>query len=193
MNKIDLSSIHFEWKQQDEVILHYAHPSKIQTYIEILYVIIPMLISWWIIIALLFNKILPLIVWIILFVVFTTIAWLAIWYKLYRANNNYVIITSKRILFHWIEWLFKDYVKKINYNNVRNVNYFTQSLIGRIFKYWMLEIQSSHWWEGDITVYHIRNGKLLTHYIDKLIHLTSHERDNFSPFDPEYFKNWNKK
>ncbi len=89
-----------------------------------------------------------------------------------------------------MEWLFKDYVKKISYDNIRNVNYFTWSILGKIFNYGTLEIQSSHWWIGDITVYHIEHGKMLTHYIDKIIHIQAEERSSFPEFDPNYFKDW---
>jgi hypothetical protein len=41
-------------------------------------------------------------------------------------------------------------------------------------------------------VYHIENGKMLTHYIDKVLHLDPEDRKKFSEFDPEYFKNWKK-
>jgi hypothetical protein len=33
---------------------------------------------------------------------------------------------------------------------------------------------------------------MLTHYIDKLLHMPQEERKNFAEFDPEYFKNWQK-
>jgi hypothetical protein len=31
---------------------------------------------------------------------------------------------------------------------------------------------------------------MLTHYIDKVMHLSPDERNEFAEFDPEYFKNW---
>jgi hypothetical protein len=33
---------------------------------------------------------------------------------------------------------------------------------------------------------------MLTHYIDKLLHMPQEERQKFAEFDPEYFKNWQK-
>lgn len=180
----------FEWKHVDEVILHYCKPSKKQTVLEIIKIILPIIIIEIFFTALAVKEIIPLFVLIIIFVLLTTSLGLTIWYKLYRAGNNYLYITSKRILFHGMEWLFKDYVKKISYENIRNVNYFTDSLFGKIFKYGSLEIQSSHGWEWDIRVYHIENGKMLTHYIDKIIHLSADQRWEFAEFDPQYFNNW---
>ena len=127
MKKIDLSKLNFEWKHADEVILHYAQPSNKQTYYEIFKILFPLLILGIIFTALMMNGILPEIVVIILFAVFTLWAGLTIWYKLHRAGNNYLYITSKRVLFHGMEWIFKDYVKKISYENIRNVNNCTGS------------------------------------------------------------------
>ena len=192
MKKINLSELNFEWKHADEVILHYAQPSNKQTYYEIFKILFPLLILGIIFTALMMNGILPEIIVIILFAIFTLWAWLTIWYKLHRASNNYLYITSKRVLFHGMEWLFKDYVKKISYENIRNVNYFTDSILWKIFNYWTLEIQSSHGWEWDIKVYHIEHWKMLTHFIDKVLHLSPEDRKKFNEFDPQYFKNWNK-
>lgn len=182
----------FEWKHVDEVVLHYCKPSKKQTVLELIKIILPIVIIEIIFTSLAVQKVIPLFVLVIIFVLLTTWMWLTIWYKLYRASNNYLFITSKRILFHGMEWLFKDYVKKISYENIRNVNYFTDSFFWKIFNYGSLEIQSSHWGEWDIRVYHIENGKMLTHYIDKVLHLDPDDRKKFSEFDPEYFKNWKK-
>jgi len=192
MKKINLSELNFEWKHADEIILHYAQPSNKQTYYEIFKILLPMTILWVIFTVLMVNKIIPVFIAIILYVIFTVWSGLTIGYKLHRASNNYLYITSKRVLFHGMEWLFKDYVKKISYENIRNVNYFTGSILGKIFNYWTLEIQSSHGWDGDIKVYHIEHGKMLTHFIDKIIHLPQEDRKKFNEFDPEYFKNWNK-
>ena len=190
MSEKKWSNHNFEWKHVDEVVLHFCKPCKKQTVIEIIKIILPifiiemiftfMTVQWWI----------PLFVLIIIFVLLTTSLGLTIWYKLYRSGNNYLYMTSKRILFHGMEWLFKDYVKKISYENIRNVNYFTDSFFGKCFKYGSLEIQSSHGWEWDIRVYHIENWKMLTHYIDKVLHLPAEERKDFAEFDPTYFKNW---
>lgn len=180
----------FEWKHIDEVVLHFCKPSKKQTIIEIIKIIFPIIVIEIIFTTLTVSWYIPLFILIIIFVLLTTSLGLTIWYKLYRSGNNYLYITSKRILFHGMEWLFKDYVKKISYENIRNVNYFTDSFFWKIFRYGSLEIQSSHGWEWDIRVYHIENGKMLTHYIDKIIHLPTDERKDFSEFDPEYFKNW---
>lgn len=190
--KINLTELTFEGKHKDEIILHYCEPSNKQTYYEIFKILFPLLLLWVILTALMMNGILPEIAVIILFAIFTLWAGLSIWYKLHRASNNYLYITSKRVLFHGMEWLFKDYVKKISYENIRNVNYFTDSILWKIFNYGTLEIQSSHGWEWDIKVYHIEHGKMLTHYIDKLLHMPQDERINFAEFNPEYFKNWQK-
>jgi hypothetical protein len=190
MKKINLSELSFEWKHADEVILHYTKPSNKQTYYEICKILFPMIILGIIFTALMVNNFIPVFIAVMLYVLFTVWSWLTIWYKLHRANSNYLFITSKRVLFHGMEWLFKDYVKKISYENIRNVNYFTDSILWKIFNYWALEIQSSHWWEWDIKVYHIENWKMLTHFIDKILHLSSEERKTFNEFDPEYFKNW---
>ena len=193
MKKINLSELSFEGKHADEIVLHYCKTSNKQTYYEIFTILLPMTILGMIFTIMWVNQILPMFLIMLFFIVFTVWSWLSIGYKLHRASNNYLYITSKRVLFHGMEWLFKDYVKKISYENIRNVNYFTNSILWKIFNYGTLEIQSSHGWEGDIKVYHIENGKMLTHYIDRLLHMPSDERKSFSEFDPEYFKNWQKK
>lgn len=182
--------LHFEGQHVDEKILHFARPSKKQTIIEILKIILPMLIiisiivafaAWWIIWVL----------WTTLLVFLVVIpASVTIFYKLYRSKRNYLFITSKRVLFHGMEWLFRDYMKKITYENIRNVNYSTDSIWGKIFWYGTLSVQSSHGGEWDITVYHIEYGKMLTHYLDKVMSLPQEERNNFNEFDASYFKNW---
>lgn len=192
MNKTNLSELNFDGKHADEVILHFCKPSNKQTYYEIIKILLPMLILLVIFTTMLVNEILPKVIVMVLFFIFTVGTGLTIWYKLYRASNNYLYITSKRILFHGMEWLFKDYVKKISYENIRNVNYFTDCILWKLFNYGTLEIQSSHWGEWDIKVYHIDNGKMLTHYIDKLLHMPLEERRGFSEFNAEYFKNWQK-
>ncbi len=127
-----------------------------------------------------------LVIGILLFMAFST------WYKLHRVKRNYIIITSKRVIFSGLDGFFKDYVKKITFDNIRNVNYFTDSFLGKIYGFGTLEIQSSHNGQSDIHVYHIPHGKLITHYIDKIISLPQEERKDFPAFDPAYFKNWNK-
>ena len=178
----------FEWKQIDEKVLHFSRPAKIQLIYEICIIGLPLImidiiilslwiyfsISWWIL-------------WLTIFII-TFIGVLSILYKMYRTKRNYIIITSKRIIFHGIKWLFNDYMKKIHYENIINVNYFTQNLVWKIFKYWTLEIQTSHSWLWDITMYNIENWKMLTHYIDKVISISQEERNNFWEFNPRYFK-----
>lgn len=188
MSNNNFSHITFEWKQIDEVILYACHWSKIQLAYELFKIITPSIII----------VLLLIILWVYWFIWLWTLILLILWllifwasssvYKYYRYSHNYLYITSKRILFHWLNWFFWDYVKKINYENIRNVNFFTESFIWRIYKYWTLEIQSSHWWVWDITVYHIESWKMLTHYIDKIISLKPEERNTFSCFDPNYFK-----
>ena len=183
-------NITFEGKHIDEKVLHYCRPSKYQTFYEILKIEIPVLLISVIFILVSIYELLSFSITIPLIAILWLISSCTVAYKIYRFKNNYLFITSKRILFHWMEWLFKDYVKKISYSNIRNVNFFTESLFWKIFKYGSLEIQSSHGWEWDITVYHIEHGKMLTHYIDKIMHLSPEQRDEFAEFDPEYFKNW---
>lgn len=182
--------IHFEWQHVDEKILHFARPSAKQTVLEVLNIVLPLCI--------IITIILLLWLWWYLWILWTFLLCLfviapastTIFYKLYRAKRNFLFITSKRVLFHWVEGLFRDYMKKITYENIRNVNYSTDSLWGKIFWYGTLRVQSSHGGEGDITVYHIEHGKMLTHYIDKIISLSQEDRNNFTEFDYSYFKNW---
>lgn len=185
-NRFD--TIYFEWKQIDEVVLHACHWSKIQLFFELFKIILPTLVIILIFFVLFLYEILTsgIFIWIIIFLIF--LSWLSVIYKIYRYKHNYLYVTSKRILFHWINGLFGDYVKKIHYENIRNINYFTENFVGRIFKYGTLEIQSSHGGLWDITVYHIESGKLLTHYIDKIISLEAEERQHFHAFDANYFK-----
>ncbi|MDP5039065.1 MAG: hypothetical protein NWP80_01305 [Candidatus Gracilibacteria bacterium] len=185
---MSLENITFEGKHIDEKILHFTKPSKIQTIYENIRILIPVLLIQTLSIFLYNYGILNIIYFIIFWIILDFATFLTIYYKIYRVNKNFLIITSKRILFHGMEGLFKDYVKKISYDNVRNVNYFTTSILGKIYNYGTLEIQSSHGGLGDITVYNINNGKMLTHYIDKIMHLTPDERTNFGEFDPNYFK-----
>ena len=90
----------FEGKHADEKILHFCRPSGYQTFYEILKIIIPVLLIIFISIVLALYNVLSIglmsgfIVILILFSTFTVI------YKMYRAKNNFLFITSKRILFH---------------------------------------------------------------------------------------------
>ncbi len=182
--------IHFEGQHVDEKILHFARPSKKQTVLEVLNIILPLCIIVWVILLFSIGWYLG-IKWTIILLLFVIApASVTIYYKLYRAKRNYLYITSKRVLFHGVEGLFRDYMKKITYENIRNVNYSTDSIWGRIFGYGTLKVQSSHGGEGDITVYHVEHGKMLTHYLDKVISLSQDERNDFSEFDSSYFKNW---
>lgn len=182
------SSLTFEWKHIDERILYFANPSNARLKIELIKIIFPFLFIIIIFFAFCYYSKIS----INIFFIFSLIIFLffsfTVFYKIYRTKNNYIYITTKRILFHWIDWFFKDYVKKISYENIRNINYFTWSFFWKIFKYWNLEIQSSHWWDWDIKFYHIKNWKMIAHYIDKLISLSPEERKNFKEFDPDYFK-----
>lgn len=187
MSNKTLYNLTFEWKHFDEKILHYTKPSKVQTIYENIRIIIPVMIIQICSIFLLTYEIINLSTLIFLWIILDLSTFITVAYKVYRVNKNFLIITSKRILFHWMEWLFKDYVKKISYDNIRNVNYFTTSILWRFYNYWTLEIQSSHWWTGDITVYNINHWKMLTHYIDKVMHLNQEQRNTFQEFDPDYF------
>lgn len=186
MGKYD--NLTFEGKHIDEKILYFSNPSKIQLKIELFKIILPLILVDLIFVLLYFYNVFSFVWFIILFLIFTWFSLFSIFYKIYRTKNNYLYITSKRILFHWMNWFFKDYVKKISFENVRNINYFTVSFFWKIFWYGNIEIQSSHWWHWDITLYHMENWKMIAHYIDKLISLTPEERKNFAEFDKNYFK-----
>lgn len=183
------SNITFDWKHIDEKVLYFARPSKKQTVFELLKVVLPVLLVETVFIILWSNQILSgwLATFIIVSIFILTIITVA--YKIYRSKRNYFYITSKRIFFHWIEWIFNDYMKKVSYENVINVNYFTNSLLWRIFKYGTLEVQTAHSWLWDIHIYNIEYGKMLALYIDKLMSLSQEERNDFYEFDPNYFKN----
>ncbi len=177
----------FEGKHADEVILYYCRPSWVQLKYELLKLLLPMLLIDIIFIVLFASDVINIGVLVFGCIIVTLLFAFSVFFKIYRARNNYLYITSKRVLFHGIEWFFKDYVKKINYENIRNINYFTESFIGKMFNFGALEIQSSHGWAGDIKVYHIHHGKMLTHYIDKLMSLSLTERARFAEFDIDYF------
>ena len=179
--------LHFEGQHVDEVILYYCRPSWVQLKYELLKLFLPLLLINSIFIILVSYQILNMIFSLFLCGITTVLFLLSMAFKIYRARNNYLYVTSKRVLFHGIEWFFKDYIKKINYENIRNINYFTESFIGKLFNFWAFEIQSSHGGAGDIKVYHIHHGKMLTHYIDKLMSLSSEQRANFAEFDIDYF------
>lgn len=183
------SNLTFEWKHIDEVVLYFANPSKIQLKIEIFKIFIPFLIIIFILWILFLYKQINLFIFLLIFWIFFLFLSFSVIYKIYRTKKNYIYITSKRIIFYGINWLFKDYVKKINYENIRNINYFTESFFWKIFNYWALEIQSSHWWVWDIMLYHMEYWKMLAHYIDKLVSITKEERLNFPEFNPNYFNN----
>ncbi len=186
------SNLYFNWKHEDEKILYFCKPSSVRLKIELAKLLLPFFVIITIFSLLYFYNIIN--NWILIWVIAVSLFFFlfSFFYKRYRYNNNYLYITSKRILFHGLEWFFKDYVKKINYENIRNINYFTESFIWRVFKYGTLEIQSSHWWVWDITVYHINHWEMLTHYIDKLISLSKEQRVDFGEFDPDYFKDFKK-
>jgi len=186
------SNITFEWKHVDEKVLHFTRPSGKQTFLEILKIVIPVIFIEGVFVFIGIKEFLS--PWISVSIVIAIFIFtlVSIWYKLYRSKRNFLYITSKRILFHGIEWLFNDYMKKVTYDNIVNVNFFTTSLFWKIFWYGTLKIQTAHSWTWDISVYHIENGKMLTHYIDKLISLSSDERKEFNEFDVSYFKNWKK-
>lgn len=186
------SNINFEWKHIDEKVLYFARPSKKQTIFELLKIIIPVIFIEIIFIVLWAKEILSwwLATFVIVFIFISAI--ITVFYKIYRSKRNFLYITSKRILFHWIEGLFNFYMKKISYENIINVNYFTTSLLWRIFKYWTLEIQTPHGWLSDIHIYNIEYWRLLALYIDKLMSLSQDEKNNYYEFDPLYFKNYKK-
>lgn len=182
--------IKFEGKHADEKVLHFAHPAKTQTIFEISKLVFALLVVELIIFSIWQVGILS--SWVIIFVMITIwiIGILSILYKTYRTKHNFVYITSKRIIFHGINGLFWDHVRKITLDNIRNVDYRTESLLWRICGYGTIMVQTSNdtWWDNHI--WHINDAKLLTHYIDKIISLTLEERAEFNEFDASYFKNW---
>lgn len=186
------SDLSFEGKHVDEKILHFSGPSPIRTRYEVFRILFPSILVTILVVALGVYQVISigatigLVLVLMIFMAFST------WYKLHRVKRNYVIITSKRVIFAGLDGLFKDYVKKITFDNIRNVNYFTDSFLGKLYGFGTLEIQSSHNGQSDIHVYHIPYGKLITHYIDKIISLDPEKRKDFPEFDPEYFKNWKK-
>jgi hypothetical protein len=125
--------IHFEGQHIDEKILHFARPSKKQTVLEVLNVILPLCIILGVILLFSIGKYISLLWTVLLMLIEIIPASGTIFYKLYRAKRNFLFITSKRVLFHGVEGLFRDYMKKITYENIRNVNYYTDSIWGKIF------------------------------------------------------------
>ena len=184
------SHITFEGKHSDEKVLHFAHPAKIQTVSEVSKLVFALIVVEIIIYILWRSEILSNgIVFSIMAGVF--VLWvLSTLYKIYRTKNNFLYITSKRIIFHGINGLFWDHVRKITLDNIRNVDFRTESLLGRIFGYGTLIVQTSNDTGWDNQIWHINDAKLLTHYIDKIISLKLEERSNFNEFDSAYFKNW---
>ena len=182
--------IKFEGKHADEKVLHFAHPAKVQTIFEISKLVFALLVVELIIFSIWQINIISL--WVITSIMGAVwlIGLLSIFYKSYRTKNNFLYITSKRIIFHGINGLFWDHVRKITLDNIRNVDYRTESLLGRIFGYGTLMVQTSNDTGWDNHIWHINDAKLLTHYIDKIISLSLEERINFNEFDASYFKNW---
>jgi len=191
INEKNLQDIYFDWKQEEEKILHFCWTSKIQLFLELLKIAFPSIaivsLVWVIII---FNFV-PLFWGIILMILFWSIWLFSILYKKYRYKQNYFIITSKRILFHGTNWWFWDYIRKINIEKRVDTNFYTKSIFWRIFKYWTLKVRSETWWiKWEIKIYHLVYGKMISHYIDKLCSLSEEERKVFNSFDPDYFKWW---
>jgi len=83
-------------------------------------------------------------------------------------------------------------MRKITLDNIRNVDYRTESLFGRIFGYGTLVVQTANDTGWDNHIWHIKDARMLTHYVDKLMSLSIEDRKDFSEFDASYFKNWKK-
>ncbi len=186
------SHIQFEGKHVDEKVLHFARPAKAQTILEVSKMLIALLLIEGVILGIFWLGISSLMFTLWSLIVIAVIAGISIFYKLYRIRHNFLYITSKRIMFHGIEGLFGDHMRKITLNNVRNVDYKTESLIGKICGYGTLVVQTANDTGGENHIWHIHDARMLTHYIDKLISLSPEERSEFSEFDASYFKNWNK-
>lgn len=180
----------FEWKHADEKVLHFSHPHKMQTIWEISRIVFAFLFVGLILILIWSTGIMWKSVLVFIGIMIFWVTAFSVWFKLYRAKRNYLYITSKRILFHGIRWLFKDHVRKITLDNVRNVDFQTESLLWKIFWFGTLIVQTANDTWGDNKIWHIQDAKMLTHYIDKVISLSQEERNNFAEFDASYFKNW---
>ena len=184
------SHITFEGKHSDEKVLHFAHPAKIQTIFEVSKLILALFVVELIIFLIWKTEIVSSSMMISIMLIIGIIGIISICYKLYRTKHNYLYITSKRIIFHGINGIWWDHVRKITLDNIRNVDYRTESLIGRIFGYGTLMVQTANDTGWDNNIWHINDAKLLTHYIDKIISLSPEERSSFNEFDASYFKNW---
>ncbi len=182
--------INFEWKHSDEKVLHFAHPAKVQTVLELSKLVFALLVVEAIIYIIGRTELLSWSMVYLIMGIILVIGILSLLYKFYRTKNNFLYITSKRIIFHWINGLFWDHVRKITLDNIRNVDFRTESLLWRIFWYGTLMVQTSNDTGWDNHIWHINDAKLLTHYIDKIISLDLEERSKFNEFDATYFKNW---
>jgi membrane protein YdbS with pleckstrin-like domain len=98
MSKWD--KISFEGKHIDEKVLHYCRPSKYQTFYEILKIEIPVLLISIIFILVSLYEILSFSITLPIIALLWVVSSLTVAYKIYRSKNNYLFITSKRILFH---------------------------------------------------------------------------------------------
>lgn len=112
---------YFEGKQIDEKVLHFSRPSKIQLMYEVFLILFPIFIIDIIFIFIWMYLDLSGLLIVFLILILSFCRFLSVAYKIYRTKRNYIIITSKRIMFHWIKWLFNDYMKKIHYENIINV------------------------------------------------------------------------
>lgn len=184
------SHIKFEGKHVDETVLHFAHPAKVQTVFEISKLVFAILIVEAIIYGVGQVDIVSSGVITSIMLAIWVVGFFSIFYKIYRTKNNFLYITSKRIIFHGINGFFGDHVRKITLDNIRNVDFRTESLLWRICGYGTLMVQTSNDTGWDNHIWHINDAKLLTHYIDKIISLDLEERSKFSEFDASYFKNW---
>lgn len=184
------SHIHFEGKHVDEKVLHFARPAKAQTILEVSKIIIALIVIELVMTGIYWLGLFSWGLTILVMSVLGVIAIISIFYKLYRIKRNFLYITSKRIMFHGINGLFGDHMRKITLSNIRNVDYQTESLLGRICGYGTLIVQTANDTGGDNHIWHINDARMLTHYIDKLISLKEEDRSEFNEFDASYFKNW---
>ena len=99
MNLYD--NIHFEGKHEDEKILHFCRPASMQLKYELFKLTFPIFCIAAIFIALyVFDIILSFFIIISILIALIVLSTFSIFYKIYRSKNNYLYITSKRVLFH---------------------------------------------------------------------------------------------
>jgi len=96
------SHIHFEGKHIDEKVLHFAGPARAQTILEVSKLIIALIFIELIVFSIYWSSLMGLGLTITIMAALLLVAASSIIYKLYRIKNNFLYVTSKRIMFHGI-------------------------------------------------------------------------------------------